>query len=78
MWSTKRINGPATVFLMSNQGTNADDRVVDVLGELVTHGSPNFIVALAVMTIGGGEALDVGDRFDILNDDTCRHIQAAN
>jgi hypothetical protein len=52
--------------------------VVDVLGELVTHGSPNFIVALAVMTIGGGEALDVGDRFDILNDDTCRHIQAAN
>jgi hypothetical protein len=70
---------PPTIFLMSNQGTNADDRVVDVLGELVTHGSPNFIIALAVMTIGGSKALDVGDRFDIPNDDAAHdsNIQQA-
>jgi hypothetical protein len=47
MWRAKRINGPSTIFPMSNQGTNADDRVVDVLGELVAHRGPNFIIALA-------------------------------
>jgi hypothetical protein len=25
MWRAKRINRPSTIFLMSNQGTNADD-----------------------------------------------------
>ena len=35
---------------------------VDALGEFVTHRSTNFIIALALMTIGGSEALNVGDR----------------
>src|SRR6476661_920943 len=38
-------------------------------GEFVAHRSTNFIIALALMTIGGSEALNVGDRFDIPNDD---------
>src|SRR5438876_4085713 len=79
MWRAKRINDPTTIFLMSNQGTNTDDRVVDVLWELVAHGSPNFIIPPAVITIGGSKALDVGDRFDIPNDDAAHdnNIQQA-
>jgi hypothetical protein len=43
--------------------------VVDVLGEFIPHGSPDFIVALGVKPVGGGEALEVGDRLDVPNDD---------
>jgi hypothetical protein len=37
----------------------ADDRVVNVA---------NFLVAFAILTVGSREALQVGDRFDIPND----------
>jgi hypothetical protein len=37
---------------------------VDALGEFVAHRGTNFIIVLALMTIGGSEALNVGDRFD--------------
>jgi hypothetical protein len=70
MRRAKRIDSPATIFLMGNQGTNADDRVIHVLRELVAHRSANFVVALAVMIIGGCKALDIGDRFDVPSDDT--------
>jgi hypothetical protein len=50
---------------MSDQCTDADDRVVDMSGKLIAHRDANFVVALAVMTISGGEACDVGDRFDV-------------
>ena len=69
MRRAKRIDSPVTIFLMGNQGTNADDRVIDVLRELVAHFRANFIITLAIVTVGGGEALDVGDSFDIPNDD---------
>jgi hypothetical protein len=49
----ERIDNPSVVFLMSNQSSNADDRVVDVLGELVTHDRADLVIALAVMTVGG-------------------------
>ena len=34
--------------------SDAYDRVVDVLGEFVAHGRAHLVIALAVMTIGGG------------------------
>jgi hypothetical protein len=41
---------------MGHEGANADDRVVDVLGEFFAHRGANFIIRLAFMVIGGGEA----------------------
>jgi hypothetical protein len=37
--------------------------------ELVAHGRANFVIALAIVAIGGGKALDVGDRLDVPDDD---------
>jgi hypothetical protein len=74
MRRAKRIDSPATIFLMGNQGTNADDRVINVLRELVAHRSANFVIALAVMIIGGCKALDIGDRFDVPSDDAAHDI----
>jgi hypothetical protein len=54
---------------MGNQRTDADNRVVDVFGEHSPHCGANFVVADAAVTVGSGEALQVGDRFDIPNDD---------
>ena len=45
MWRAKRINAPSTIFLMSNQGTNANNRVIDVLGKLLAHRGANFVFA---------------------------------
>jgi len=60
----------STIFVMvCYQSADADDRVVDVLGELVSHRGSNFVIAAAVMTIGSGEALEIGDRFDVPNDE---------
>src|SRR5271166_5262921 len=69
MWRAKCIDGPAAVFTMSHQGTNADDRVEDVLGELVAHCGANFVIALADMAGRGGKALQVGNRLEVPNDD---------
>ena len=44
-----------------------------MLGEFVAHGHANLVIALAVMAIGGGEALDIGDRFNVPNDDVGDH-----
>src|SRR5437588_8218509 len=59
MWRAKRINGPATIFLMSNQGTNANDRVINMLGKLVAHRGADFVIALDVVPVGCGEALEI-------------------
>src|SRR6266571_1711839 len=69
MGCAKRIDGPVATFLMSNQGTNADDGVINVLGKFVAHRGANFVIAPTAKVIGGGEPLDVGDRFDIPDDD---------
>jgi hypothetical protein len=53
---------------MGHQCLNADDRVLDVLGELVAQLRSNFLIALANMAVRGGEAFQVGDRLNIPND----------
>jgi hypothetical protein len=58
---------------MRDEGTNTDDRVVDVLGKLVPHRSADFIIGSAVVPVGRGEALKVRDRFDI-PDDQIAHV----
>jgi hypothetical protein len=61
VWCPKRINGPVTAFFtVGNQHPDANDRVVDVLGELVAQLGSNFIVGLADMAVRGGEAFRSG------------------
>src|SRR6516225_11194755 len=43
-----------------NQYTDADDRVVDVLGKLVADGRANLHVGLAYEVVGGREPAEVG------------------
>jgi hypothetical protein len=38
-----------TVVAVGNQGTDTDNRMVDVLGELVAHGSADFVISFADM-----------------------------
>ena len=38
---------------MSNQGTDANDRVVNMLGKFISHCLANFVISFAVVTIGG-------------------------
>ena len=52
---------------MGHQCPDTDDRVVDVLGELVAQFGSNVIIALPGMAIGSGEAFQVKDGFDIPN-----------
>jgi hypothetical protein len=54
---------------MGNQSPDTNDRVIDVLWELVANRITNLVIALAVMTVGGCKALDIGDRFDVPSDD---------
>jgi hypothetical protein len=66
----KRIHNPATIVnSMRNQRTNADDRVIDMLRELVTEFGSNLIIALASVTIRSSETFQVRDGFDIPNDE---------
>jgi hypothetical protein len=69
MRRSKRVDGPLSIVLMGYEGANAEDLVVDVFGKLVAHRGANFVIASAVMTIGSGEALETGNRFDIPDDD---------
>ena len=65
----KRIHSPTTAFFtMGNQRPDTDDRVVDVLGELVAQFGSDLVVGLADVAIRGGKAFQVGDSFDVPND----------
>ena len=58
---------------MSYQSADTKDRVIDVLWKLLTHRGANVVIALAVMTIGGSEALEIRNGFDVPDDDACTH-----
>ena len=74
MGCAKRVNYPVFAVLVSDQSTDAHDRVVDVLRELVAHRSADIVVALAVMAISLGESFEIRYRFDVPNDDACAHV----
>jgi hypothetical protein len=48
--------------------------MVDVLWEFISHRIANFAVRFAVVTIGGGKAPQVRDRFNIPDNDMMRHL----
>ena len=61
------------VRLVRDQRANADDRVVDMLGKLVANGGADFVVALAVKSIGSSEPTKIGDRFEVPHEDVSHH-----
>lgn len=63
---------------MGNERPNTDDRVVDVLGELVAQFGSNFIVALASVAVRGREAFEIRDRFEVPNDGVGAHSYILN
>jgi hypothetical protein len=71
---SERAYCPAIISLVSNQSANADDGVVDVLWEFVSHRGADIVFAIAVMAIGSGESFEVRHRFDIPNDYACAHV----
>ena len=60
MRRSQSIDGPSAIFLVRNQCPDANDRVVDVLGELVAHGRANLVIALAVMALAAAKPLISG------------------
>jgi hypothetical protein len=70
---TECINGPRVISLVGDQRAYAEDRVIDVLGELVAHRGADVVIALAIMTVGSGEASQVRNGFDVPDDDARAH-----
>jgi hypothetical protein len=56
----ERIDRPAAVFAVGDQRTDANDRMVDVLGELVAQLGANLVVALTLVAVGGAKPLRSG------------------
>jgi hypothetical protein len=65
MWGTEGIDNPSVTVLMDDQSPNADNRVVDVLGELVAQRLSDFVLGLAVVSMSGGITLEVRDGFEV-------------
>jgi hypothetical protein len=65
------------VIAVGHQSTDANNGVVDVLGEFISHCLANLMVGLAVVSIGGGKASQVRDRFNVPNDEMVRHLRSS-
>jgi hypothetical protein len=49
--------------------------VINVLWKFIAHFGANFVIALAVMTIGGGKATKVGNCLKVPDEDMVWHFQ---
>jgi hypothetical protein len=65
------------VIAVGYQSTNTNNGVVDVLGKFISHCLANLMVGLAVVSIGGGKAPEVRDRFNVPNDEMVRHLRSS-
>jgi hypothetical protein len=57
----------------SDYGSNADDKMIDVLGKLVAEGFSDFGVTFPDESVGGREPGQVGHGLQIPDDDTLGH-----
>src|SRR5262245_2531177 len=58
-----------------DEGSDADDRVVDVLREFVADGLADFHVGLADKVVGGCEPAEVGHSLQVPDDDARFHTR---
>ena len=63
------VNRPVTGLSVRDEGAYADDRVVDVLGELVADRLADLAVGPADEVVGGCEPRDVGNGLQVPDDD---------
>jgi hypothetical protein len=56
MWRAGRINDPVIIIMALNQRPDANDRMIDVLGELLAQRRADFVIIFAIKIIGGGES----------------------
>ena len=54
---------------MGDQGADANNRVVDVLGKLVAHRLADFVIGFANKVISSGKAPKIGHGFEVPDDD---------
>ena len=62
------------IITASNQSTDANNGMENMLWKFISHCLANLVVGLAVVTIGSGKSLEVWDRFKIPDDDMVRHL----
>ena len=72
------VDLPMTTVAVGDQSTDANNGVVDVIWEFISHCLANLMVGLAVVSIGGGKASEVRDRFNVPNDEMVRHLRSSN
>jgi hypothetical protein len=63
------LDVPAAVLPVRDQGADAHDRVVDVLGKIFAHRGTDFVIGFADVPVGGGKALEIRRSFEVPNDD---------
>lgn len=62
------IDNPMARFLVGDERTDTNDRMVDVLRKLLAEFPSDFVIGFAVVTVGSGEPFQVGCRLDVPND----------
>jgi hypothetical protein len=70
------VHSPVVQLPVRDEGADADDRVVDVLGKLVADRLADFYVRLADQIVGGREAGKVGHSLQVPHDDAWFHDRA--
>jgi len=73
MRRTERIDSPVVRLPVRDEGADADDRVIDVLGKLVADRLPHLHVGLADKVVGGREPAEVGHSLQVPHDDARFH-----
>src|SRR3974377_1375964 len=73
MGSAKGLDCPALGFPASDQRSDADDGVINVLWEFISHRLANFSICLVVQRICRCKSFKVGDRLDVPYQDVVAH-----
>jgi hypothetical protein len=65
------------VVTPSDQSTDANDGMINVLRKFISHRLANFGIGFAVVTIGSGKTSQVRDCFNVPNDEMVRHLRSS-
>ena len=71
------VDLPMAAVAVGDQSTDANNGMVNVLGEFISQCLANLMVGLAVVSIGGGKASEIWDRFNVPNDEMVRHLSSS-
>ena len=75
MRRTDCVDRPTVTLFMSDECADADNRVVDMLWELVAECLSDFLVRFASETIGSSITPNIGHGFKVPNDDVLGVLQ---